>query len=77
MKKYRYMNASITSKTFYGVTFQPGESKDVPGYINDISMVRVPEIAESNVAPKQISKKVTDTAEKSAETTTKKSNKEE
>ena len=30
-----YKNISIATKTFYGVTFKPGDIKDVPGYIND------------------------------------------
>lgn len=29
-----YKNNSVVAKTFYGVTFQPGEVKEVPGYIN-------------------------------------------
>ena len=29
-----YRNNSVVAKTFYGVTFQPGETKEVPGYIN-------------------------------------------
>lgn len=38
----RYKNTSITVKTFYGTAFNPGEEKDVLGYINDPKMVRVP-----------------------------------
>lgn len=30
-----YKNVSLATKTFYGVTFEPGQIKDVPGYIND------------------------------------------
>lgn len=30
-----YKNTSCFAKTFYGVTFQPGETKEVSGYIND------------------------------------------
>lgn len=29
-----YKNTSSFSKTFWGVTFKPGEIKEVPGYIN-------------------------------------------
>ena len=36
-----YKNTSIIQKTFHGITFQPGEIKEVPGYINDKSFVRV------------------------------------
>lgn len=32
-----YKNISSATKTFYGVTFNPGEIKEVPGYINDKS----------------------------------------
>ena len=32
-----YKNNSFVTKTFYGVTFQPGEVKEVPGYINNKS----------------------------------------
>lgn len=38
---YRYKNLSLATKTFYGVTFKPGEEKDVPGFINDLKFVRV------------------------------------
>lgn len=30
-----YTNGSSITKTFHGVTFQPGETKEVFGYIND------------------------------------------
>lgn len=30
-----YTNGSAITKTFHGVTFQPGETKEVFGYIND------------------------------------------
>lgn len=36
-----YKNIGFSTKTFYGVTFAPGEVKDVPGYINASGMVRV------------------------------------
>lgn len=35
-----YKNLSRTTKTFYGITFKPGESHDVPGYINCSKFVR-------------------------------------
>ena len=41
MSLYRYKNLSLATKTFYGVTFKPGEAKDVPGFINDLKFVRV------------------------------------
>lgn len=36
-----YKNISYSAKTFYGVTFKPGETKSVPGYINVKGMVRI------------------------------------
>ncbi len=36
-----YKNISFSAKTFYGVKFAPGETKSVPGYINDSGMVRI------------------------------------
>ena len=41
-----YKNTSLTVKTFYGVTFNPGEVNEVPGYINHHDMIRVPEPKE-------------------------------
>lgn len=35
-----YKNLSRATKTFYGITFKPGESHDVPGYINDPKFFR-------------------------------------
>lgn len=36
-----YRNISFSAKTFYGVRFEPGEVKSVPGYINSASMLRI------------------------------------
>lgn len=36
-----YKNASHVMKTFYNVTFKPGEVKEVHGFINDSKMIRV------------------------------------
>lgn len=36
-----YKNASLTTKTFYGVAFEPGQIKDVPGYINDTKFILI------------------------------------
>jgi len=36
-----YKNISYSAKTFYGVKFGSGEIKQVPGYINDPSMIRI------------------------------------
>lgn len=38
---FRYKNTSLSVKTFYGVTFKPGDEKAVPGFINDSGMIRV------------------------------------
>lgn len=39
-----YKNTSLTVKTFYGKQFQPGEEKDVSGYVNDPDMVIVDKV---------------------------------
>ena len=77
----KYKNTSFATKTFYGVPFQPGEIKDVPGYINDISFVRIFEQPEKEppktAQPKQKdtnkpvsqSSKPAESQQKSAETT--------
>ena len=36
-----YKNLSNTTKTFYGVTFKPGESHDVPGFITNLDFIIV------------------------------------
>lgn len=36
-----YKNTSNSVKTFYGVQFKPGETHEVPGYINNPRFVRV------------------------------------
>ena len=36
-----YKNISVSAKTFYGVKFEPGDVKEVPGYINSPSMIRI------------------------------------
>lgn len=45
-----YKNTSRTTKTFHGVTFKPGETHPVSGYINDSSFVRVP-VSDLPVTP--------------------------
>ena len=37
----KYKNITFSAKTFYGVVFEPGEVKEVPGFINSSGMVRV------------------------------------
>lgn len=36
-----YKNNSKVTKTFHGVTFKPGEVKECPGYINDVTFIRL------------------------------------
>lgn len=62
-----YRNNSFVAKTFYGVTFQPGQICEVPGYINHKSFCIVdapnpkepPKIAEKPTKSEQpiVSKK--------------------
>lgn len=37
----KYKNISCIKRTFYGVQFNPGETKEVPGYINHPKFVRI------------------------------------
>ena len=41
-----YKNISYSVKTFYGVTFQPGETQEVADYINDKFMIVVDKSAD-------------------------------
>lgn len=62
----RYKNTSRVTKTFYGVTFKPNETKDVSGYINDPKFIRVTD----SVTPKKtesVTKSVTTKTEQKAE----------
>lgn len=68
-----YKNTSLATKTFYGVTFKPGEVKEVPGYINDDRLVRVESVPEE--PPKRTERKTADM--KSAKSSTTKQIKEE
>lgn len=47
-----YTNNSSATKTFHGVTFKPGETKDVPRYINHPSFVRAKEMPKE--PPKRV-----------------------
>ena len=53
-----YKNISSTAKTFHGVTFQPGEVKEVPKAINHSKFIRL------TTVPKEPPKR-TESAEKS------------
>ena len=48
-----YKNISVSTKTFYGVTFKPNDIKEVPGYINDKGMVRVLSSVKKEVPEKK------------------------
>ena len=45
-----YKNVSVSVKTFYGVTFKPGEIKEVKDYINNKFMIPVSEKESKKVA---------------------------
>ena len=47
---------SIIAKTFYGVTFNPGDVHDVPGYINDSKFIRVTDSEPMTVAKPPVKK---------------------
>ena len=61
-----YKNISCSAKTFYGVKFESGEQKSVPGYINNPCMVRIfgvqptPETMVSISEPRGKKKKTTE-----------------
>lgn len=53
-----YKNTSYTEKTFYGVKFKPGETKEVDGIINSKCMILADEPAkETKVQQKPSSEK--------------------
>lgn len=68
MKEVGYMlykNISYSVKTFYGVEFKPGETKEVPGYINHLKMIVVNKLP--NEASNKQSKLSQDKQKKSSE----------
>lgn len=57
-----YRNISFGTKTFYGVTFQPGDIKEVKAFINDPKMLLMPkdyQPAAPVVKPSKSTKAVT------------------
>lgn len=48
-----YKNVSHSVKTFYGVTFKPGDIKSVDSYINDRFMIPCSG-EETNVTPEKV-----------------------
>ena len=70
----KYINATNTVQTFYGVEFKPGDVKDVPGYINADGFFRadtlnIPE--DTKTEPKAAEQEKTEPAEDKAEKSTK------
>lgn len=63
-----YKNTSYTTKTFYGVTFKPGETKEVPGVINNKFMVvkDAPKVTSNKVQQKPSSEKPKEEPSKSS-----------
>lgn len=61
-----YKNVSKSTKTFYGVAFKAGETKEVPGPINDMLMIRV-EQPSVKVAKSQKSPSISTKEEKKVE----------
>ena len=58
-----YKNLAYSEKTFYGITFKPGEVKEVPGFINDQYVIAVdapkstPKVAEPELTEPAVPKK--------------------
>ena len=50
----KYKNISSYPLTFYGVTFNPNEIKEVPGFINHIKMIKVTDSIEPKPQAKVI-----------------------
>ena len=50
-----YKNISYSTKTFYGVTFKPGEIKEVAGDVNSPWMIEV-EAPKAPVTPTEVQK---------------------
>ena len=58
----KYRNLSVIAKSYYGVTFLPGEVKEVPGYIHNRYFEKVTETNEEiktseSVRSRKVSKK--------------------
>lgn len=64
---YCYKNTSIFAKTFYGVTFNPGEIKEVPGPIHHAKFIRLCEMPKPVAAPKPAAPRGRKPKEKSPE----------
>lgn len=75
-----YKNIGQSTKTFYGVSFKPGDVKEVPGYINSQGMTRIFKSSEITLAkvPKKrgYTKRPTPVESKPVDSTSTTSNKE-
>lgn len=52
-----YKNTSYSVKTFYGVTFEPGQTQEVDNYINDKFMILVDGPVDSKVIHEEVQQK--------------------
>ena len=68
----KYINNGRTARTFYDVEFQPGEIKDVPGYINDKKFFMIPEITEQAAEVAEITEQAAEIKSEQAEEKTSK-----
>ncbi len=68
-----YKNVSYTVKTFYGVKFNPGDTKEVNGVINDKWMVLVDSEHSSSTHQNKISPETLRNDSQNDDTTTSKS----
>lgn len=59
-----YTNGSLITKTFHGVTFKPGETKEVFGIINDPKFVQSPMRQEPPIRVRSTSSKLEDLVRK-------------
>ena len=65
-----YKNHSHSVKTFHGVTFKPGETKEVPGVINHplfVKQEKLPDSLPKESKAKSTINKTTNEPEESAE----------
>ena len=72
---FLYKNTSRMTKTFHGVTFRPGETHSVTGYINDPEFIRVNNAATDKPATKDAKKTTSSSAAKTSSSSTSKTSK--
>lgn len=54
-----YKNLSHATKTFYGISFKPGEEHEVPGCINDSKFVRLNNFTKTSTESVKLESTVT------------------